>query len=395
VTGKELGEIPSFKKLREITEFVTKWLERQTGFFRDDYANNDTGWANIALTPKSIDNTLQHGAGQEKIQTIPALPELIKNGVYLESQPAHNKNQTNMTSHFFVAKVSIGGKPMVVGFIIKEDLATGRRFYDHELTEIENLDGVGPTNPELSPQEEGTSRRRQGDVMTIVRKHLSVKPGSVDEARAVAYADQMVRLTQGSGKKSDLAAAQRGGELERMFTAFYSWFNAMFNLASLTVSEVKWADATRDKAGIAASFLFFAWIGTQACEIALDALRDRTPDDDDDDEWAKYLAGKFTGFWTGMIPLARDAADALIHGWDYELTGVGRGPQVMVKTVQDVLRAMEGRENALKRAAVGAARSAGYAAGLPLEPVAQIIKMVADYADGATPEMEIRKALLR
>jgi hypothetical protein len=204
----------------------------------------------------------------------------------------------------------------------------------------------------------------------------------------------MVRLTQGSGKKSDLAAVQRGGELERMFTAFYSWFNAMFNLASLTVSEVKWAETARDKVGIAASFVFFAWIGTQAFEIALDALRDRLPDDDDD-EWGKYLAGKFTGFWTGMIPLARDAADALLHGWDYELTGVGRGPQVMVKTVQDVFRAMEGKENAGKRAAVGAARSAGYAAGLPLEPVAQIIRMVWDYADGTTPEMEIRRTLLR
>jgi hypothetical protein len=138
--------------------------------------------------------------------------------------------------------------------------------------------------------------------------------------------------------------------------------------------------------------VFFTWIGTQAVEIVLDGLRGRHPDDDDDEgEWAKYLAGKFAGFWTGMIPLGRDAADSLLHGWKDGLTGAGRGPQVMPQTVRDVLRAIDGKENAGKHAVTGAVRNAGYAAGLPPDPVPRIIKTVRDYADGTTPEREIRK----
>jgi hypothetical protein len=174
VTGKEMGEIPKFKKFRDIKEFVTNWIAKQTGFFRNDYSNTDTGWDNIALTPKGIDNTLQHSAGPEKIQTIPSIPELIKNGVYLESPKAHDPAQKNMTSHMFAAKVDIDGKQMVVGFVIKEDPATGRRFYDHELTEMQSLDD--PRAGVTSKKELTDDLDRQGDVMNIVRKHLGVNP---------------------------------------------------------------------------------------------------------------------------------------------------------------------------------------------------------------------------
>ena len=57
--------------------------------------------------------------------------------------------------------------------LIKED-ANGKRFYDHELTEIENLDSPRRSLPESQPG--ATSLDRQGDVMNIVRHYLSVKP---------------------------------------------------------------------------------------------------------------------------------------------------------------------------------------------------------------------------
>jgi len=109
--------------------------------------------------------------GKEKIQSILVIPELIQNGIYLESDKAHNPDQIKMTSHFFAAKVEIDGKAITVGFVIKED-TNGKRFYDHELTEINHLDDT--QTEAISKKKLLDAQYRQGDVMDIVRKHLGV-----------------------------------------------------------------------------------------------------------------------------------------------------------------------------------------------------------------------------
>ena len=184
----------------------------------------------------------------------------------------------------------------------------------------------------------------------------------------------------------------------KILTMFYSWFNTMYNLASLTKTDVQHAETTSGKVGHAAGFLFWCWFGTQAIEVALDAMRGRTPDDDDDDEkaWAKYLGGKFLGFWTGMIPMGRDIANAALSGRDYSISpveGVGDTLLNAARKMKDFAEDSSG--DAAKKLAVGATRALGYVSGTPLEPVAQTIKTVWDYMDGTTPELEIRKVLLR
>jgi hypothetical protein len=173
VTGKEMGEIPSFKKFKEMKEFVLGWPAKQTGFYRNDYVNDDTGWNNIILAPSGVDSALTHGAGRQKIQVVPILPDLIKIGIHLDSH--QNRDNAQIRDHIFAAKADIDGKPMVVGFVIKEEKGTGRRFYDHELAAIENLDGVEPTN-RARTETPDTDPSRQDSVMNIVRKHLGVKP---------------------------------------------------------------------------------------------------------------------------------------------------------------------------------------------------------------------------
>lgn len=58
-----------------------------------------------------------------------------------------------------------------------------------------------------------------------------------DEKKAVAYADKVVRLTQGAAGAKDLAAVQRGSEFFRIFSMFYTYFSAMQNrLMDLSMS---------------------------------------------------------------------------------------------------------------------------------------------------------------
>ena len=104
----------------------------------------------------------------------------------------------------------------------------------------------------VRPGEQGAQPKSGISGLTIRRLLEGVKEeallpklaGDLD-AKAVAHADRVVRLTQGSGKTSDLSAIQRGGELQKTVTTFFSWFNVMYNLASLTQGEVVRAESNR------------------------------------------------------------------------------------------------------------------------------------------------------
>jgi len=56
----------------------------------------------------------------------------------------------------------------------------------------------------------------------------SIDEGATD-AQAVNVADAIVRQTQGTGKIKDMAGIQRGTEINRMMSMFYSWMSVMFN----------------------------------------------------------------------------------------------------------------------------------------------------------------------
>ena len=52
---------------------------------------------------------------------------------------------------------------------------------------------------------------------------------SLDEKAAIDYADHVVRTTQGDGAVENLAGVQRGNELARAFTMFYSYMSVQLN----------------------------------------------------------------------------------------------------------------------------------------------------------------------
>jgi len=150
---------------------VIPWI-KERGKFRNDYKNTDTGWCNICITPKGVKNSIQHGAGPEKIQCFAALPEMVKNGVLVKTHGGKS-HQRDMIEHIFAAKVDINGKSMVVGFVIKED-SNGKRFYDHELTEKKNLDEVPSQVGAGEPEAHNAIRLRQGSIINILKKYLGV-----------------------------------------------------------------------------------------------------------------------------------------------------------------------------------------------------------------------------
>lgn len=135
--------------------------------------------------------------------------------------------------------------------------------------------------------------------------------GSIDDSKAVAMADQAVIDAQGSGMIKDLSAVERGGELAKLFTAYYSYMNTTYNLVANRVAGARGGGAK--ERGSAALHTLAIMALPVALMAALKAAL--TPGDDEDwhspEKLAKKLAMEQASFAMGLIPIAREFTPAI------------------------------------------------------------------------------------
>lgn len=134
------------------------------------------------------------------------------------------------------------------------------------------------------------------------------EPVSV-EAAAIRAGDAAVRRVFGSGQTVDLAAVQRGGEFEKMFTMFYSYFSVVHNAIALKVWEARKAKVDGKKLTQAMAPVIIGTIYWMAIPAAIEAGIRAMIDDDDDDllDVAKGAGITFISTAVGGIPVLRDA----------------------------------------------------------------------------------------
>ena len=134
-----------------------------------------------------------------------------------------------------------------------------------------------------------------------------VEPVNV-EAAAVRAGDAAVRRVFGSGQTVDLAAVQRGGEFEKMFTMFYSYFSVVHNAIALKVWEARKARVDGKKLTQALAPVLTGIIFWMAIPAVIEAGIRAMIDDDDDDlaDVAKGAGITFISTAVGGIPVLRD-----------------------------------------------------------------------------------------
>lgn len=143
-------------------------------------------------------------------------------------------------------------------------------------------------------------------IPTWLGGYEKAKAQGQSEEDAAAYADKVVRLSQGSGREKDMSAIQRGNAGQRFISMFYTPSSVFFNQ--------QWEAAQHMKAGnwskaLAPTF-WFLMVNTLA-----DAYRngDWPPEDDDGnvdiESVAKWVARNLLfGMFYG-VPIARDVAN--------------------------------------------------------------------------------------
>jgi hypothetical protein len=127
----------------------------------------------------------------------------------------------------------------------------------------------------------------------------------LSEKDAIANGDSAVRMTQGSGSMKDLARVQQGTPLHKMFTMFYSYFSAYYNMSKRTIQLRK-----EGKISTFEAFRQFVWL-TILPAVLSELMLGRGPDDDE--EWGRWTTETIGTYPFLGVVFFRDLANALTH----------------------------------------------------------------------------------
>ena len=209
-----------------------------------------------------------------------------------------------------------------------------------------------------------------------------------DNAKAADYADHIVRQTQGSGRDVDLPKIMSGhggyGQLKRLFTMFYSYFNSQLQMLVRAGAIAKREAANNPGLAIAKFTVQFVMIAVLPA-ILTEMMMGNAGDDEDDDKLAKRYARALLMYGAGMFPIVRDISsytwsvfDTDTYNFGYKISPVQSAGEGVVKGIQSIadIAAGEGDIVDTKNAIMGTS----FAFGLPG-------KLISDFVAGANAWM--------
>lgn len=207
-----------------------------------------------------------------------------------------------------------------------------------------------------------------------------------DETKAAEYADSIVRQAQGSGSTKDLARVQRGSELARLFTLFYSYFNTFYNLGARSIRALR---QDHSPAGIyrAANSALLLWF--LPC-ILTELVAGRGPGDDEDK--AKWAASLLIQYPFQAVVGLRDLASSIFGKYDYQLTAAQSAPKSFVTWANSIQKAVE--KDDYSKLAKPTAEAVGYAFGLPLKQPIITVGNMWNWMIGEDPDFAVRDLFL-
>ncbi len=99
------------------------------------YINADTG-EEIAITNVGINEVLSHGSTSEAhLKSICAIPELIRDSVFIEELPNTKGTDRYDSYRYYVAGINIDGENYTAKIVV--GVKGDSKYYDHRLSEIE------------------------------------------------------------------------------------------------------------------------------------------------------------------------------------------------------------------------------------------------------------------
>ncbi|MDR1947624.1 MAG: hypothetical protein LBQ51_10745 [Desulfovibrio sp.] len=217
-------------------------------------------------------------------------------------------------------------------------------------------------------------------------KYLKEHEGQTDaKDKAKDYADHIVRITQGTGLNKDLAKIQRGSEFLKLFTMFYSYFSTLFGLIQLRSYDVKQHGDKAAAMRAANSFLLLVAVPALLSEW----VAGRGPDEDD--EWWKWSVRILAMYPAQTVIGLRDLSQALDPKYGFSASPAQDTPASLYNLMAGILKVVADPEKFdAKKLGKLALRTYGYSKGLPMKQPEITLFNLIDYADGTSPDFELR-----
>ena len=201
-----------------------------------------------------------------------------------------------------------------------------------------------------------------------------------DEAKAVAYADSVIRQTQSASTIADLSTFERSGPIGQLTTMFYSWFRVMYQMQNEAIMRVKYEHGINRVKDLA-SYAFYILVAQSVAEAL---LRGGGPEPEDDESrmwsWAKWTTARVLLSPLSTVPFAREFGSAIDNNFKFgvQLTPAQGGLDALARLLRIAMRqggnALSGDDIEWGDVAEGAATVAGYRYGVPNRKMIQAAK---------------------
>lgn len=133
---------------------------------------------------------------------------------------------------------------------------------------------------------------------------------------AVAFADEIVSRTQGSGIPRDMANVQQGAHWKKMFTMFYTFFSSFYNLQTDLWKQTNFRNPQQA--------LKYAKAQVWALlipSLLVEYLFNEGPEDED--EMGRWAGRTLVAYQLSGLVGVRDVANSALTGYSYQVTPAG------------------------------------------------------------------------
>jgi hypothetical protein len=146
------------------------------------------------------------------------------------------------------------------------------------------------------------------DLPTWLGQYQKSMAAGEQHDRAVAIADQAVIDSQGAGQTKDLAGVQRGSQLMRLFTNFYSYFSATMNLMADRTTQFRRVGAS-DLPYYAIDMALLSFVPATLASLMYQLVKGE--DDEEPEELASQVAQDNLVYALGLFIGVREIGSAL------------------------------------------------------------------------------------
>lgn len=310
---------------------------------------------------------------------------------------AGHRNTLAAFVKYMISPVKFRDEVLASSKMMQLRLSTNDEKMAQEIEHIANRTGNAKKGVDLVARNSRVFMLAIDNVMTVAvwsaGYNKATKQG-MNHADAAAYADQIIRETQGASNAKDISRLEASSPVVKGLMPFYSFFGSQANLIG-----TEFGNTMRKQGWKGSPKMFLTYLSLVAApaffgQIIADAMRGRLPDDEDEDgqvldDWMAYFLKSNVMYLTAMIPFFGQAANATINAFDDKPMNDRLSISPVVSIVEGSIRGGKNLSKAIAgddvndgRMIADVASGIGFFTGLPLGQPARPVAFGAAVREG-------------